>query len=52
MLMFVKLLYHRRYGFVHGVSYNFFKEVVVFIRISKKHPCLDYYKYIISLVPF
>ena len=28
-------LYHRRYGFVHGVSYNFFKEVVVFIRISK-----------------
>ena len=35
MLMFVKLLYHRRYGFVHGVSYNFLKEVVVFIRISK-----------------
>ena len=35
MLMFVKLLYHCRYGFVHGVSFNLFKEVVVFIRISK-----------------
>ena len=51
--LFVKLLYHHMYGFVHGVSFYLFKEVVVSIRISKTSLFrLYYHKYLIALILF